>query len=120
MTSWLWQERKCVQKAGLRIRRLRGADIKPTHWDDFYTFYLDTCNRRWGENYLTREFFHQMGEALGDDVLLFMAEDSSAVPMAAALNLIGADTLFGRIWGKRPGTDIKHLHFELSYYQVRY
>ncbi|GMH32823.1 hypothetical protein BSKO_00657 [Bryopsis sp. KO-2023] len=112
------QERKCLQKHGLSVRRLRGSDIKASDWDDFYTFYLDTCNRKWGEDYLTREFFHMMGENLGDDVLLFVAEDSGGDSVAAALNLIASDKLFGRVWGKRRGVDFRHLHFELSYYQA--
>lgn len=112
------QERKCLQKLGLKIKRLRGADIKPSDWDDFYTFYLDTCNRKWGEDYLTRDFFHMMGEAIGDDALLFVAEDSVGDSVAGALNLMGTDTLFGRVWGKRRGRDYQHLHFELSYYQA--
>jgi predicted N-acyltransferase len=37
-------------------------------------------------------------------------------PIAGALNLIGADTLYGRYWGCRE--DVPFLHFELCYYQA--
>ena len=56
---------------------------------------------------------------MADKVLLVMAEDASTnKPVAAALNLIGSDALFGRNWGCMYGSSIKHLHFELCYYQV--
>lgn len=48
-----------------------------------------------------------------------MAEDGSGRPMAGALNLIGSHALFGRNWGCAHGDEIKHLHFEVCYYQVR-
>jgi predicted N-acyltransferase len=37
-------------------------------------------------------------------------------PIAGALNLIGADTLYGRYWGCTE--DVPNLHFELCYYQA--
>ena len=36
------QERKHVAASGLRLERLRGADLKPAHWDAFYRFYRNT------------------------------------------------------------------------------
>lgn len=52
-----------------------------------------------------------------EQVLLVMAEDGGR-PLAGALNLIGSHALFGRNWGCLHGREIKHLHFELCYYQV--
>ena len=37
-------------------------------------------------------------------------------PIAGALNLIGADALYGRYWGATE--EVPHLHFELCYYQA--
>jgi hypothetical protein len=37
-------------------------------------------------------------------------------PIAGALNLIGADTLYGRYWGALE--EVPHLHFEICYYQA--
>jgi predicted N-acyltransferase len=37
-------------------------------------------------------------------------------PIAGALNLVGADTLYGRNWGAT--RDVPFLHFELCYYQA--
>ena len=58
-----------------------------------------------------------MGETMPEQVLLVMAEDGGR-PLAGALNLIGSHALFGRNWGCPHGREIKHLHFELCYYQV--
>ena len=48
-------------------------------------------------------------------MLLILAERDGS-PVAGALNLIGADTLYGRYWGCTE--DVPFLHFELCYYQA--
>lgn len=72
---------------------------------------------RWGSPYLTREFFHEIGSKLADQVLLVVAEEGDEV-VAGALNLIGGDTLYGRLWGCHPRAYYPSLHFEACYYQV--
>lgn len=54
---------------------------------------------------------------MGDHVLLIVAEDGDEL-VAGALNLIGGDTLFGRLWGCLPHAYFPNLHFEACYYQV--
>ncbi|MCP5368896.1 MAG: N-acetyltransferase [Hyphomicrobiales bacterium] len=111
----LRKERREVVEAGIRFRVLSGADIQEAHWDTFFRFYLDTHDRKWGQNYLNRKFFSLLGEAMADRVVLVLAEaDGRAV--AGALNLRGGDTLFGRYWGCRES--YKFLHFETCYYQA--
>ncbi|WP_374944762.1 GNAT family N-acetyltransferase [Sphingomonas sp.] len=100
---------------GLTIRHLTGGDIEPRHWDAFWRFYQDTGSRKWGRPYLTRGFFPRLGEAMGDRVLLILAE-RGGVPIAGALNLIGDDALYGRYWGATE--EVPFLHFELCYYQA--
>ena len=100
---------------GLTIRHLSGREIEPRHWDAFWTFYQDTGSRKWGQPYLTRSFFPLLGEALGDRVLLILAE-RDGVPVAGALNLVGGDALYGRYWGCTE--EVPFLHFELCYYQA--
>ena len=115
------RKRKAIRRereravAGLTIRHLSGAEITETHWDVFWTFYQDTGNRKWGRPYLTRAFFSLLGQAMGDRCLLILAE-RDRMPIAGALNLIGADTLYGRYWGCTE--DVPFLHFELCYYQA--
>ncbi|MEZ0244095.1 MAG: GNAT family N-acetyltransferase, partial [Sphingomonas sp.] len=100
---------------GLTIRHLIGAEITEAHWDAFWDFYQDTGSRKWGRPYLTRAFFSMLGEAMGEQVLLILAE-RDGVPIAGALNLIGADALYGRYWGALD--EVPFLHFELCYYQA--
>ena len=115
------RKRKAIRKEreraveGLTIRHLAGAEIGEAHWDAFWHFYQDTGSRKWGRPYLTRAFFSMLGEAMGDKVVLMLAErDGRAI--AGALNLIGADALYGRYWGCVE--DVPFLHFELCYYQA--
>ena len=109
------KERAAAQE-GLTIRHLTGAAITGRYWDAFWRFYQDTGSRKWGRPYLTRAFFPLLGGALGERVLLIVAE-RDGVPIAGALNLIGADTLYGRYWGCTE--EVPFLHFELCYYQAR-
>jgi hypothetical protein len=100
---------------GLEIRCLRGTEIGAAEWDAMWAFYQDTGSRKWGRPYLSREFFDLVGERMGDQVLLFLA-CRDGLPIAGALNFIGADTLYGRYWGTID--EIPFLHFELCYYQA--
>ncbi len=52
----------------------------------------------------------------GDRVVLATAVEAGGTPVAGALNLRGSHALFGRNWGC--ARDVKHLHFELCYYQA--
>lgn len=59
-----------------------------------------------------------MASKMGDQVLLVVAEQGDEL-VAGALNLIGGDTLFGRLWGCHSQKYYPNLHFEACYYQVR-
>ncbi|HQT63447.1 MAG: GNAT family N-acetyltransferase [Acidocella sp. 20-57-95] len=100
---------------GLTFKALSGADLTPAVWDAFYQFYLSTVDRKWGGVYLTRAFFDLLGERLGEEVVLMMAERDGK-PIAGALNLRGREALYGRNWGSIE--DVPFLHFELCYYQA--
>ncbi len=100
---------------GIEIVRLTGAEIKEAHWDAFWAFYQDTGARKWGQPYLTRGFFPLLGERMADKLLLILALRDGA-PIAGALNLIGAEALYGRYWGTTGAPPF--LHFELCYYQA--
>ncbi|MFZ3582071.1 GNAT family N-acetyltransferase [Loktanella sp. DJP18] len=109
------RERAEAQGFGGRIVALSGDAIQPQHWDNFWRFYQDTGNRKWGTPYLTRAFFDRAQETLREDMLLVLALDGDR-PVAGALNFIGRDTLYGRYWGSTEYHP--SLHFELCYYQA--
>jgi hypothetical protein len=115
------RKRKAIRKErasaldGLTVEHVTGAAITDAHWDAFWQFYQDTGSRKWGRPYLTRRFFSLLGERMAERVLLVFALRDGR-PIAGALNLIGADTLYGRYWGTL--TEVPHLHFEICYYQA--
>ncbi|XP_021720300.1 uncharacterized protein LOC110687953 isoform X1 [Chenopodium quinoa] len=111
------QERKKISAQNLTMKRLRGYEIKAKHWDTFYQFYKNTTDNKWGTPYLTRDFFHNMASKMGDQVLLVIAEEQNEL-VAGALNLIGGDTIYGRLWGCLPESYYPSLHFEACYYQA--
>ena len=111
----LRRERRDANACGLEFLTLSGAAITEAHWDAFYRFYQSTVDRKWGSAYLTRKFFSLLGERLGDKVVLMLATEGGR-PVAGALNLRGADTLYGRNWGCVG--DYPFLHFELCYYRA--
>ncbi len=109
------RERRDANAAGLEFVTLRGPEITRQDWAAFYGFYASTVDRKWGSAYLTEEFFPLLGEKLGEAVVLMMAR-SGGTWVAGALNLAGADTLYGRNWGCRG--EWPFLHFELCYYRA--
>jgi predicted N-acyltransferase len=115
------RKRKAIRKEraaaveGLTIEHLSGAALTEAHWDAFWHFYQDTGSRKWGRPYLSRRFFSLLSERMADRVLLILALRDGH-PVAGALNLIGADALYGRYWGALE--EVPFLHFELCYYQA--
>ena len=109
------KERSTAQDFGGSIHRLTGDQIRPEHWEAFWTFYQDTGRRKWGHPYLTRAFFDAVHDTMRDDILLIIAERQGR-PIAGALNFIGRTTLYGRYWGATE--DHPCLHFEACYYQA--
>ncbi len=109
------KERQKVQRVGLTLSPLTGAEITPAYWDAFFAFYMDTAERKWGSPYLNRDFFHLLGETMADRVVLIVAE-ADGTPVGGALNLRGDEALYGRNWGCVQTHAF--LHFEACYYQA--
>ncbi|WP_223861363.1 GNAT family N-acetyltransferase [Geminicoccus harenae] len=109
------KEREAVASSGLVIETLTGAELGETVLDDFWPFYLATVEKRWGNAYLTRDLFRRLGRTMADRVVLMRARDGRRT-VAVALNLVGQDALYGRIWGSLE--EYRFLHFELCYYRA--
>jgi predicted N-acyltransferase len=109
------QERRRVAEAGVVLRRLTGREASGADLDFFTACYRRTYRQHRSTPYLNREFFDMIAARMPDNVLLVMAEREGK-PIAAALDLFGADALYGRYWGSTeyvPG-----LHYEACYYQA--
>ncbi len=107
------RERRYVQEAGITMELLSGDSVGPGHWDSFYEFYHSTIRAHGAIPYLSREFFQRLGETMRDHVVLVFAR-RGAEHVAGALNLRGADALYGRYWGSHG--QFHGLHFETCYY----
>ena len=109
------KEREQVRAAGVQIEAVHGDALAPGLLDEFFPFYLATVDKRWGNAYLSRDFFRRLGSNLRDRVVLIVARHEGRM-VGAALNLRGSDTLYGRQWGCLE--EFKFLHFEACYYQA--
>ena len=109
------QERRRVAEAGVALRRVTGRQASEADWDFFTRCYRRTYREHRSTPYLTREFFGMIAARMPDNVLLVIAEHAGR-PVAAALDLFGAQALYGRYWGALE--QIPGLHFEACYYQA--
>ena len=101
-------------EAGISFDWVTGKDLRESHWDAFFDFYMETGSRKWGSPYLTRKFFSLISKSMGR-----MSAHSGAARgriIAGALNFIGSEALYGRNWGASEHHDF--LHFETCYYQA--
>lgn len=110
----LRQERAAVARAGVEFEWLHGADIDADTWRFFFEVYSDTFHRHGNRPPLPLAFFREIGESLGDRVLLVVGRRGGE-RLCAALCLRSEDTLYGRYWGSLE--ELPGLHFEACYYQ---
>src|SRR5690606_26995378 len=104
------KERRQVQNQNFSFVVTEGRQIKMADWDFFYELYCNTYLKRSGhEGYLTRKFFHQLGDSLAEHTLMITAQ-REGFPVAAALYLRDSTTIYGRYWGCLQEFDF--LHFE--------
>ena len=109
------QERRRVREAGIVFRRVSGADASEADWDFFTRCYQRTYRQHHSTPYLNRAFFRYLTRTMPHNVLLVIGSRDGQ-PIAAALNVHGASTLYGRYWG---ATEFHSgLHFETCYYQA--
>jgi hypothetical protein len=108
------RERARAAATGLTFRTLQDGEADDRVWSALYRFYRDTTERKWGRPYLNRAFFHELRCAMGQRVVVPLAE-REGWPAAGALCVRKGSTLYGRYWGSL--VDEEWLHFELCYYR---
>jgi predicted N-acyltransferase len=108
------RERRRVSEAGISIRRVPGDEVSEAEWATFHRLYRETFDKRGGIPTLTLPFFQEIGATMGRNLLLVFAEYGGKI-VAAAFNLVGDRSLFGRHWGCFE--EFHSLHFEACYYQ---
>ncbi|MEY6432955.1 GNAT family N-acetyltransferase [Thioalkalicoccus limnaeus] len=108
------RERRRVSDAGLHLRRVPGDQVTDEEWAIFHRLYSRTFDKRGGLPTLSRAFFEEIAASMGEQLLLVLAYHGHRL-VAAAFNLIGRDSLYGRHWGSFD--EFHSLHFETCYYQ---
>ncbi|SBS25386.1 hypothetical protein MSP8886_00264 [Marinomonas spartinae] len=108
------KERDKVAKQGITLTRTLGSELTPAEIDFFYLCYQSTYAKRGQQGYLTREFFAQLAETMGEQILLVQAYKNDE-PIAASWCFFDDHSLYGRYWGCVEEVDC--LHFEACYYQ---
>lgn len=107
------RERRLVREAGVRMEVRAGRTLDARELDLVYDFYHLTVRKHGAIPYLNRAFFHLLGEALADRIVVVFAYRGAEV-VACAFSLRSRDALYGRYWG---GDDsVANLHFETCYY----
>jgi predicted N-acyltransferase len=109
------QDRRRVAEAGVTFVRKTGRDIGASDWAFFYRCYEQTYRAHHSTPYLTPAFFERIGATMADHLLLAIGSRGGR-PLCAALDVVGADTLWGRYWGALDS--VPGLHFEACYYQA--
>jgi predicted N-acyltransferase len=112
----LRRERRAPKEQGLELATLTGDALTPELVDHAYRFYLSTVDKfLWGRRYLERAFFEQIFATMPHAIELVVARPAGGgAPVAAAFNLRGMRTLYGRYWGS--DVELPFLHFNVCYY----
>ncbi len=110
----LKRERRRVVEQAIDLRVVHGHEASEDEWRTAHAFYASTFERKSGMATLSLDFFRQIGQTMGARVVLVFAY-ANKQPVACAINLRGADALYGRHWGC--SEDYHSLHFEACYYQ---
>jgi predicted N-acyltransferase len=108
------RERRRVHEAGIRFSILSGGEIDEALWATLMPLYGSSFWRRGREPYLNEAFFRTLSRVMPESLVVVVAHHQRQ-PVAVAICLRSADTLYGRYWGT--AGDYHSLHFETCYYQ---
>jgi uncharacterized protein len=108
------QERRKAGATVDRIYMLRGHELGESHIERIWSFYNDTCSRKWGQPYLAKGFFESLRTGLAEMAVAFLAEKDGEI-VASSLCFQRGRNLYGRYWGC--SQELDSLHFELCYHR---
>ena len=107
------QERAKLARSGVSYRIVHGDEATRADLQAMHGFYLQTFSEYGNSPALTLPFLQHLAATMPRQLVIFLALHEEQ-PIAGALCLRGADTLYGRYWG---GATLPGLHFETCYYQ---
>ena len=108
------RERRMVEEQNIEINIVHGNDATEQQVELAQQFYQDTFDRKSGVPTLNINFFKEICQTMGQQVVFMFAllKDET---IACAITLRGDDTLYGRFWGCKE--EFNSLHFETCFYQ---
>ncbi|MGH8514186.1 MAG: GNAT family N-acetyltransferase, partial [Gammaproteobacteria bacterium] len=108
------RERRAIAERGIAIRIVEGNELSKNHLRTMFSLYKTHIDALYyGRQYLTREFFEEIGSRFAAHVCLIFAERASKV-IAGTFNVRGDSALYGRYWGAFE--EEPFLHFNVCYY----
>ena len=108
------RERRAIAERGIAIRVVEGDELAKNHLRTMFSLYKTHIDALYyGRQYLTREFFEELGRRFAPHVCLIFAERESKV-IAGTFNVRGDSALYGRYWGAFE--EEPFLHFNVCYY----
>lgn len=123
------ERRTAQQKAAelqLSIQEEDASKLTPEECLRIYQLYTSTIDRKWGQPYLTPEFFLQLSSShLAPSVLLYTARIPTGEIVAMSLSFWQGQHIYGRYWGTsldenresdQNNKNIPYLHFEMCYH----
>lgn len=108
------RERRIVAEQGIHFETLNGHEMNEQHWERAHHFYLQTFIEKGNTPALTLEFFEEVGQTMGDQLVVIFAVKADEY-IASAICFRSDTTLYGRYWGCDYEYDC--LHFETCFYQ---
>ncbi len=108
------RERRRVAEQGITVETVRADTLTRDEWRTVYGLCAITFMRRGHSPYLSLEFFLDLADCLGSQLLVNVARANSQI-VGAAILFRDSRNLYGRYWGGLPGLDC--LHFETCYYR---
>lgn len=108
------RERRRVAEAGIRFQELDGYGLDEELLETVYALHARTFAERGNPPYLTPAFFREIASTMPRSLVVKLALNGRD-PVACAVFLRGADTLYGRYWGA--AAQYHSLHFEACYHQ---
>mgnify|MGYP003644487418 FL=1 len=108
------RERRMVEEQKIVVNIIQGNDASEQQIEIAQRFYEDTFDRKSGVPTLNVNFFKEICQTMGHQVVFMFALLENEY-IACAITLRGDTTLYGRFWGCQK--EYKSLHFETCFYQ---
>lgn len=108
------RERRQVIEQGIELEVRHGNELTDDEWHTVHRFYALSFMRKTDLPTFSAAFFQEIGETMGEQLVIFLAR-CAGTPVAAAILFRDDDALYGRYWGSE--AEYHSLHFEACYHQ---